>query len=76
MSGADQAHDDHAAPSHAQATVAGGHEGHHSDSHGDDHGHAGEALGPIDWRAWGAAVLGIASALLVVVVLYVTIRPN
>ena len=48
---------------------------HHDDAHGDAHGHGGEALGPIDWRAWGAAALGIASAAVVVAVLYVTIRP-
>jgi hypothetical protein len=34
----------------------------HMDAHttlsDDDHGHAEEALGPIDWRAWGLAVLG------------------
>lgn len=64
-----------AASSHDQ-TVAhpGGDQGHHADAHADDHGH-GEALGPIDWRAWGAAVLGIASGLLVVVVMLVAIRP-
>jgi hypothetical protein len=75
MSGADQAHDDHAAPGQG-AIAASGHEGHHGDAHGDEHGHPGaESLGPIDWLAWGAAVVGVAAALLVVVVFYVTIRP-
>jgi hypothetical protein len=50
------------------ATDVPGHEGalaHHStDDHGDDHGHddhahAEEPLGPIDIRAWGAALLGV-----------------
>ena len=45
-----------------------GHEGavghHETTDHGDDHGHDDhdhdeEALGPIDWAAWGAGVLGI-----------------
>ncbi len=37
----------------------------HADAHGhDDHG--GEALGPIDWRMWGAGVVGVVSALIVV----------
>ena len=37
----------------------------HMDAHttisDDDHGHAEVALGPIDWRAWGLALLGAAS---------------
>ena len=75
MSGADQAHDDHAESSQDTA-AASGHEGHHGDAHGDQHGHPGaESLGPIDWPAWGAAILGVAAALLVVVAFYVTIRP-
>ena len=53
----------------AHAVDAPGHDGavdHHStDDHGvdhghDDHGHAEEPLGPIDVRAWGSAVLGLA----------------
>ncbi|HUP83738.1 MAG TPA: hypothetical protein VM284_06080 [Candidatus Limnocylindria bacterium] len=31
----------------------------------DDHGHAEESLGPIDWRAWGLAILGGAAGVLV-----------
>ena len=40
---------------HGQAGDHGGEHGH------DDHGHAGEtvALGPVDVRAWGAAILGL-----------------
>jgi hypothetical protein len=41
----------------------------HMDAHttlsDDDHGHAEEALGPIDWRAWGLAVLGGLSGVVV-----------
>lgn len=42
----------------------GGHTmaGHATANHADDgaeHGHAGEALGPIDWSAWGAGVAGV-----------------
>lgn len=37
------------------------------DDHGhDDHGHGGEALGPFDLPAWGAAALGIVLGLVVV----------
>ena len=50
-------------PGHADAVA------HHStDDHGDDHGHddhahGEEPLGPIDVRAWGAAILGVALGL-------------
>jgi hypothetical protein len=41
----------------------------HMDAHttisDDDHGHAEESLGPIDWRAWGLALVGAAAGLLV-----------
>jgi len=74
MSGADTGHDAHAASSHDDVTHAGGAQGHHDDAHGDDHGHGGEALGPIDWRAWGAMVLGLALGVVVVGVLMVSIN--
>lgn len=35
-------------------------------------GHAVEPLGPVDVRAWGALVLGIAAGLLVVLCLVIT----
>jgi hypothetical protein len=53
-----------------------GHEGavdhHATDDHGgdhghDDHGHADEALGPLDWGAWGAGVLGVVLGLAVAI---------
>lgn len=69
MSAADHGNDAHATASHADPG-AGGH-----DDHGDAHGHEAEPLGPLDVRAWGAAALGIASALVVVAVLWAAIRP-
>jgi hypothetical protein len=42
----------------------------HMDAHAvlsdDDHGHAETQLGPIDWPAWGYAVLGVGAGLLIV----------
>ena len=74
MSGADTAptsHDEHSkTPVHD-----GGDQGHHADAHGDDHGH-GEALGPIDWPAWGAAAAGLIGGLLVIVAFYATITSS
>jgi len=54
-------------PGHAGAV-----EHHSTDDHGDDHGHddhahADEALGPIDVKAWGAAILGLALGTVVAV---------
>lgn len=41
----------------------------HMDAHttisDDDHGHSDSALGPIDWRAWGLAILGAAAGVVV-----------
>ena len=38
----------------------------HGEEHGhDDHAHAAEALGPVDYRVWGAFVGGIALGLVV-----------
>ena len=56
--------DDHTAP--------GAHGDAHDDGHGgtqDEHGHGGETLGPVDVLSWGAAGLGVALGLVVVVVL-------
>jgi hypothetical protein len=40
--------------------------GDHGSSHGhDDHGHDDSALGPVDWPAWGAGLLGVALGLAV-----------
>jgi hypothetical protein len=53
---------------HAGEAIAGPHDA--SDDHGDapahdDHTHGGDALGPFDLRAWGAAGLGIVLGLVV-----------
>ena len=48
---------------------------HTGDGHADGHGEHAEVLGPIDWRAWGAALLGVASGFLVAACLYVSSRP-
>lgn len=49
----------------------------HMDAHtsisDDDHGHIEAQLGPIDWGAWGYAMLGAAAALVVVVMFWVAI---
>jgi hypothetical protein len=43
--------DEHATDAHGDV---------HGDVHGpDDHAHPEETLGPIDLRAWGAALLGV-----------------
>jgi hypothetical protein len=63
--------------------TAGSHAGHgtaaiHAAPHGDEHAageHAVEShgLGPLDVRAWGAAVLGLAVGLLVAWMFYLAI---
>ena len=41
--------------------------GDHGEDHGhDDHAHAEEALGPIDWPAYGAGVLGLILGVVIV----------
>lgn len=75
MSGAAQGHHDSTAALHDDAP-----EGHHEDVHGGDHddghGHGSEPLGPIDVKAWGAAILGVASGVLVAGVLFLAINPS
>jgi hypothetical protein len=63
-------HDQHADPGpdvEGAEHSADSHDAH--DAHG---GHGGVALGPIDWRAYGAGVLGAALGLVVAAVLAVT----
>jgi hypothetical protein len=36
-----------------------------ADTEHDDHGHAGEALGPIDWPQWAAGILGVAIGIVI-----------
>jgi hypothetical protein len=65
----------HAADAHH---VGGGHEhehmaaGHaHEDDHSEDHGE--EPLGPVDWGAWGASLVGIGAGALVALAMFVGI---
>jgi hypothetical protein len=45
----------------------------HGEEHGhDDHAHAAEELGPVDVRAWGALVDGVAAGLAIVFGLVLT----
>jgi hypothetical protein len=49
----------------------------HMDAHtaisDDDHGHGEEPLGPIDWGAWGVAVIAGATGLVVAALFWVAI---
>jgi len=77
VAGNDAALEPHAAPPAADDHDADGH-GHadHGDTGGHDASHAQEALGPIDWRAWGAGVLGAVAAGVVAVALYLASHPG
>jgi len=55
----------HATPGHGAADP------HHDAGHG---GHGGPALGPIDWRRYGAGLVGAGLGLTVAAVLAVTTR--
>ena len=62
-------------PDPAHEHAAG--DAHHADAHDgatghDAPGHHDDPLGPIDWRAWGAGVLGVALGLGVAVVFGLT----
>jgi hypothetical protein len=40
--------------------------GDHGETHGhDDHAHLEDALGPVDWGAWAAGILGVAIGLVI-----------
>jgi hypothetical protein len=59
---------------HADEVIAAG--GHGADDHGeapghehDDHAHGPDALGPIDWVAWGAGALGVVIGLAMAAIL-------
>ncbi len=58
----DTTHDDHP-PAHEPDDASHGHAGH------DEHA---TALGPIDWAAWGAGILGVGAGLVVAFCLYVS----
>jgi hypothetical protein len=65
---ADPAHDaiaEHDAVTHMDA---------HTAISDDDHGHGEQALGPIDWRAWGLAILGAAAGLIVLAAFWLSLN--
>jgi hypothetical protein len=61
----DTTHDDHA-PAHEPDGADHGHGGH------DEHGEHAPALGPVDWFAWGAGILGVGAGLVVAFCLYLS----
>ena len=68
--------DAHAGDAHH---VGGGHDHDHDTGHDHDDAHAaghggGDELGPVDWRAWGAGLLGVGCSMLVAGCLYVAIN--
>jgi hypothetical protein len=63
------------AESHHDPSAAPHGDAHADDGHGGGHGDRGEALGPIDWRAWGAALLGVVGGLVVAASLYISSHP-
>ena len=65
----DTTHDDH--PSSHLADESGHAHGHEEHGGHDEHADHGVPLGPVDWAAWGAGVLGAAAGLAVAVCLYV-----
>ncbi len=58
-------HADHP-PAHEPDDAGHGHAGH------DEHGDHAETLGPIDWRAWGAGLLGVGAGVVVAACLYLS----
>ena len=57
--------EDHA-PAHEPDDADHGHAGH------DEHGEHAPALGPVDWFAWGAGILGVGAGLVVAFCLYLS----
>ncbi len=61
----DATHADHP-PAHEPDDAGHGHAGH------DEHGDHAEKLGPIDWAAWGAGLLGVGAGFVVAACLYLS----
>ena len=63
---------------HAADAEAGAHapDAHAVAANGHAEEHEEETLGPIDWRAWGAAALGVAAAALIAILFYVASLPR
>lgn len=53
-------------PAHEPDESSHGHAGH------DDHGAHAAELGPLDWKAWGAGILGVGAGLAVALCLYLS----
>jgi hypothetical protein len=71
----DPTHDAVASAAGAPGGQAAAHEpdeGGHSPAGHDEHGEHAEKLGPIDWAAWGAGLLGVAAGLAVAACLYLS----
>jgi hypothetical protein len=64
------ADDDH--PPVHEPDDAGHAHGHEEHGGHDEHGDHATALGPIDWAAWGAGILGVAAGLAVAVALFIS----
>jgi hypothetical protein len=65
----DASHAEH--PAVHEPDEAGHVHGHEEHGGHDEHATHGEPLGPIDWGAWGAGILGIGAGLAVAFCLYV-----
>ena len=63
-------HDDH--PPVHEPDDAGHAHGHEEHGGHDEHDEHGASLGPIDWAAWGAGLVGVAAGLAVAAALYVS----
>ncbi len=62
------------------ASAHAGQDGAHAEAHGAEDGHGGHGaaaqLGPVDWMAWGAGLLGVAAAAIVTICLYLASAPR
>lgn len=65
----DTTSDDH--PPIREADESGHAQGHEEHGGHDEHADHTVPLGPIDWTAWGAGILGVAAGLAVAVCLFV-----
>lgn len=45
----------------------------HAQADHDEHGDHAEKLGPVDWAAWGAGIVGVAAGLAVVICMYLSV---
>jgi len=64
-------HADHP-PGHEPDDAGHGHAGHDERGDHDEHRDHAEKLGPIDWRAWGAGLLGVGAGVVVAACLFLS----